>query len=153
MTCLEWRLGDVPLEFDGLSSQGASGEDGLSLSALAPVRVSHRDATGCQVVSHGASIEPEPLADLFNRLTRLVAAGHLLDVVGRRGGVADSYPSLPEQFGKSNAADFKLGREVPELGPVGVPSFGCGELPFARLNNLTHLATRAFSSQDRAESS
>jgi len=81
LTCLEWRLGDVPLEFDGLSSHAASGEDGMSLSALAPVRVSHRDATGCQVVSHGATVEPEPLADLFQRLTGLVAAGHLLDLV------------------------------------------------------------------------
>lgn len=105
------------------------------------------------MVSHGATVEPEPLADLFKRLTRLVAAGHLLDLVGCRGGVADSYPSLPEQFGKSNAADFKLGCEVPELGPVGVPSFGCDELPFARLDNLMHVATWASPSPFRAESS
>lgn len=125
----------------------------MSLSALAPVRVSHRDATGCQVVSHGATVEPEPLADLFQRLTGLVAAGHFLDLVGRRRAVADSYPSRPEEVGQPHSADSKLGCEVPKLGPVGVPTLGRDELTFARLDNLTHLAAWTSPSPDRAVSS
>ncbi|WP_207785698.1 arsenic resistance protein [Ancrocorticia populi] len=61
-----------------------------------PVRVAHRYATGSQAISHGTAAEPEPLTDLFQRLTRLVAAYHLRDLVRRRRSVPDSHASLTE---------------------------------------------------------
>lgn len=90
-----------------------------------------------------------PLSDLVKRPTGRVSTHHLRDLGGRRRDIANSYASLTKWVGQPHSADAKLRCKVPELGPLGVPSLIGGKVPFAWLDNLARLTTRARPAPDR----